>query len=574
MDPKTHNVIEPVYLRTVVKTALGLHTAADLDPRDLQGAGRLRRPAPSASMGDADREPGQRRRRPGADRDASTRTSCCGRRSSAGRLQPNERLVEADLIPMLDADQVGRPDRARAPRAGGPRRARAQSRREGSARRRAGGRGDPGVAHGARGAGGEVRGEERDRRRSSTSCGRSSRRCGRCLDVGDLARRLRPEREAPRQPARDRGQPDRRAARRDAELAARPLPVPDDPPARPGGAVARGAPGDRRRRRRGATRTPPSRPCAITWPTSSRRSAPAPDGDPIAEPSRRPQARCHRDNADTSALRLRAGPGPAPRRVRHARAHRAGRRRPADRRPRRSHGASRSSGSPASSSSRTTPRRPSAPRSCARPSRASRSSVPIALNRAVGGMNPVAIEIAAREGARTVWFPTVDSENESGEETQFPPGAQRPGLDGAPARAPRRRRRDRAGARGRRGRRRAPRDAGVPARRSHGTGSCSRPATSRATRSSRSSRRRARRACRRSWSRTRTSRRRTSRSTTRPSLAARGALLERCFTTPHTGKVDLGAPLRGDPRDGARSTRCSPPISARRRTRRSRTGSG
>src|SRR5262249_12090172 len=51
----------------------------------------------------------------------------------------------------------------------------------------------------------------------------------------------------------------------------------------------------------------------------------------------------------------------------------------------------------------------------------------IALNRAVGGMNPVAVEIAAREGARTVWLPTVDSVNESGEETQFPPGAKIPG---------------------------------------------------------------------------------------------------------------------------------------------------
>jgi len=33
----------------------------------------------------------------------------------------------------------------------------------------------------------------------------------------------------------------------------------------------------------------------------------------------------------------------------------------------------------------------------------------IALNRAVGGINPVAVEIAAREGARVVWMPTVDS---------------------------------------------------------------------------------------------------------------------------------------------------------------------
>ena len=39
----------------------------------------------------------------------------------------------------------------------------------------------------------------------------------------------------------------------------------------------------------------------------------------------------------------------------------------------------------------------------------------IALNRAVGGINPLAVEIAAREGARTVWLPTVDSVNESHE---------------------------------------------------------------------------------------------------------------------------------------------------------------
>lgn len=39
----------------------------------------------------------------------------------------------------------------------------------------------------------------------------------------------------------------------------------------------------------------------------------------------------------------------------------------------------------------------------------------IALNTAVGGLNPVAVEIAAREGARTVWFPTVSSENEQDE---------------------------------------------------------------------------------------------------------------------------------------------------------------
>ena len=50
----------------------------------------------------------------------------------------------------------------------------------------------------------------------------------------------------------------------------------------------------------------------------------------------------------------------------------------------------------------------------------------IVLNRAVGGVNPVAVEIAAREGARAVWMPTVDSENErahlaaAGPDTKLP----------------------------------------------------------------------------------------------------------------------------------------------------------
>ena len=39
----------------------------------------------------------------------------------------------------------------------------------------------------------------------------------------------------------------------------------------------------------------------------------------------------------------------------------------------------------------------------------------IVLNRAVGGMNPLAVEVAAREGARTVWLPTVDAVNEAHE---------------------------------------------------------------------------------------------------------------------------------------------------------------
>ena len=35
----------------------------------------------------------------------------------------------------------------------------------------------------------------------------------------------------------------------------------------------------------------------------------------------------------------------------------------------------------------------------------------IALNNAVGGLNPLAVEIAEREGARIVWLPTVDAAN-------------------------------------------------------------------------------------------------------------------------------------------------------------------
>jgi Family of unknown function (DUF6282) len=49
----------------------------------------------------------------------------------------------------------------------------------------------------------------------------------------------------------------------------------------------------------------------------------------------------------------------------------------------------------------------------------------IAMNRAVGGMNPLAVEIAAREGARTVWMPTVDALNEA-HEREAPPGAKVP----------------------------------------------------------------------------------------------------------------------------------------------------
>src|ERR671928_1087695 len=50
----------------------------------------------------------------------------------------------------------------------------------------------------------------------------------------------------------------------------------------------------------------------------------------------------------------------------------------------------------------------------------------IVLNRAVGGLNPLAVEIAAREGARTVWLPTVDAANETAGRSDPAPGAALP----------------------------------------------------------------------------------------------------------------------------------------------------
>lgn len=50
----------------------------------------------------------------------------------------------------------------------------------------------------------------------------------------------------------------------------------------------------------------------------------------------------------------------------------------------------------------------------------------ICLNQAVGGMNPIAVEMAAREGAKLVWFPTVDAENEPVGRMPPVPGANIP----------------------------------------------------------------------------------------------------------------------------------------------------
>jgi sugar phosphate isomerase/epimerase len=50
----------------------------------------------------------------------------------------------------------------------------------------------------------------------------------------------------------------------------------------------------------------------------------------------------------------------------------------------------------------------------------------ITLNASVGGMNPVAVEIAARSGATVVWLPTVDSANQRASHARDPEGARPP----------------------------------------------------------------------------------------------------------------------------------------------------
>ncbi|TDC62612.1 cytosolic protein [Actinomadura sp. GC306] len=50
----------------------------------------------------------------------------------------------------------------------------------------------------------------------------------------------------------------------------------------------------------------------------------------------------------------------------------------------------------------------------------------ITLNGSVGGMNPLAVELAARAGARFVWLPTVDSANQRACTASAPEGARPP----------------------------------------------------------------------------------------------------------------------------------------------------
>ena len=90
-------------------------------------------------------------------------------------------------------------------------------------------------------------------------------------------------------------------------------------------------------------------------------------------------------------------------------------------------GAAARSASRASRRSPTTRPPPSGPRWSAPRSRACGCIGTITLNAAVGGLNPLAVEIAAREGARIVWLPTVDAVNETSErDREYPPGSRVP----------------------------------------------------------------------------------------------------------------------------------------------------
>ncbi|WP_028925784.1 DUF6282 family protein [Pseudonocardia acaciae] len=50
----------------------------------------------------------------------------------------------------------------------------------------------------------------------------------------------------------------------------------------------------------------------------------------------------------------------------------------------------------------------------------------ITLNASVGGLNPIAVEIAGRGGARFAWLPTVDSANQRACQAEEPAGAKPP----------------------------------------------------------------------------------------------------------------------------------------------------
>ena len=186
----------------------------------------------------------------------------------------------------------------------------------------------------------------------------------------------------------------------------------------------------------------------------------------------------------------------------------------------------------------------------------SRALGAIVLNRAVGGMNPLAVEIAAREGARVVWMPTVGLARRA--RAPRPPAARaRTCRCGRRLEAELRER----GHRERAGRRRSTTTARCCPRRArvlevvaeHGlvlaTGHLGRDevfaVVDAARRGGRAST---------SWSPTPTSPPRTSRSTSSSSSPTAARWIERCFTTPHTGKCSWEQWLEGTRAVGAERT--------------------
>ena len=166
--------------------------------------------------------------------------------------------------------------------------------------------------------------------------------------------------------------------------------------------------------------------------------------------------------------------------------------------------------------------------------------------RAVGGLNPLAVEIAAREGARIVWLPTVDAVNEAdARDREYPEGVAKPFWARHPARAARAG--HRAPSRSRwstRAARRCPSCSQVLAR-DRAPRARARDRPPRARRDLRGRRRRGRggrRARRRHAPRVPV--RRISTIADQVELADRGALLERCFTTPLHAASAVGARVR------------------------------
>ncbi len=188
-------------------------------------------------------------------------------------------------------------------------------------------------------------------------------------------------------------------------------------------------------------------------------------------------------------------------------------------------------------------------------------------------MNALAVEIAAREGARIVWMPTVDSADRDRRPRRARSRASTCRSGRASSTSSASRARDRA----RRGDRRAgdvaPRDAATCCARSRGTGSCSRPAHL--------GRDEIFAVVDAAFEEGVRARRRHASGVPLPglldedqvALVERGCLLERCFSTPLTRQVHAGSTSSTASARSGPSTTSLDRLRPARDTRRSRTGS-